>query len=141
MTLLRLVDESEDKLWQFGPEAPSATFFLSATHIPVKRLIQLRLIPSDNGHVLCICRRLIDALTVPLISALSLLAQVIISSIEKLREITMVEHAANTFTKDNFNRCLGGKSEIVSVCESLWNFKVHGKLRLKHQIHKLSFSV
>lgn len=53
---------------QFGPEAQSATFFLSASHIPV-RPIQLRLIPNHNGHVLCICRRLTDALTMPLIVA------------------------------------------------------------------------
>lgn len=53
----------------------------------------------------------------------------------KVQEITMVKCAANTFTKVNFNRCFRGKAED-SASESLWNFKRHGKLRLKHRIHK-----
>lgn len=44
----------------------------------------------------------------------------------------MAKCAANTFTKANVNRCFrGGGSEMLSVSESLWIFKVHGKNLIK----------
>lgn len=53
----------------------------------------------------------------------------------------MAKCAANTFTKANVNRCLGGGVECFLSVKTFGISRSMEKIRLKHQIYKWSFSV
>lgn len=54
----------------------------------------------------------------------------------------MAKCAANTFTKANVNRCFGGVGVKCFLSVKAFGFsRSMEKIRLKHQIHKWSFSV